>query len=68
MLPWADMLRAAIAAGIAPHVFWALSLREWRWMARSTGQSAMSRAELVALDDAFEKSVSRQGADHGHGV
>ena len=68
MLPWADMLRAALTVGIDPQAFWTLSLKEWRWMARGAARSAMSRAELMALDKVLERSASRQGADDGHGV
>ena len=32
MLPWAEMWRAAISIGVAPSGFWALSLKEWRWL------------------------------------
>ena len=32
MLPWAEMMRMAVQAGIAPAGFWQLSLREWRWL------------------------------------
>ena len=37
MLPWDEMWRAALRAGIAPAAFWALSLREWRWLSGSAG-------------------------------
>ena len=66
MLPWADMLRASLAIGIDPKAFWKLSLKEWRWMARGVAQSAMSRAELMALEKVLERSASRQGADDDH--
>ncbi len=33
MLPWSEMLRAAMAAGVGAEAFWRLSLREWRWIA-----------------------------------
>ncbi len=32
MLPWAEMWRAALKAGIGPNVFWSLSVREWLWL------------------------------------
>ena len=39
MLPWDEMFRAAIAAGLAPTEFWSLSLKEWRWLVASPGGS-----------------------------
>ncbi|MFN4225318.1 MAG: phage tail assembly chaperone [Hyphomonas sp.] len=42
MLPWADMLRAALAAGIRPEAFWRLSLCEWRWLT-ADGQAPLRR-------------------------
>jgi uncharacterized phage protein (TIGR02216 family) len=51
MLPWGEMLRAALAAGLPPEAFWRLSLREWRWIAgASAGQR---RQELEALMQRF---------------
>lgn len=47
MLPWGEMVRAALALGIGPEAFWRLSVREWRWLAR--GGEAPSRADLVAM-------------------
>lgn len=47
MLPWGEMVRAALALGIEPEAFWRLSLREWRWLARAG--EAPSRADLVAM-------------------
>jgi uncharacterized phage protein (TIGR02216 family) len=47
MLPWGEMLRAALALGIGPEAFWRLSVREWRWLAR--GGEAPSRGELAAM-------------------
>lgn len=46
MLPWGEMLRAALAAGISPEAFWRLSLREWRWLASG---AAPARGELETL-------------------
>ena len=49
MLPWPEMMRSALAAGIRPEDFWRLSLREWRWLAaRRTGLRAGRLAELMA--------------------
>ncbi len=47
MLPWGAMLRAALAAGIGPEVFWHLSLREWRLLA-AEGRAPV-RAELERM-------------------
>jgi hypothetical protein len=41
------MLRAALAAGIGPEVFWHLSLREWRLLA-AEGRAPV-RAELERM-------------------
>lgn len=48
MLPWAEMMKAAAAIGIAPQAFWQLSLREWLWLSQS-GARGMHRDELDAL-------------------
>lgn len=49
MLPWGEMMRAALAAGIGPEAFWRLSLREWRWLAaRDTAMPAARLADLMA--------------------
>ncbi|MEO0982691.1 MAG: phage tail assembly chaperone [Pseudomonadota bacterium] len=50
MLPWGEMLRAALAAGIAPSAFWRLSLREWRWLAAGADE-ALSRADFEQLQE-----------------
>lgn len=52
MLPWAEMMRAATAMGISPERFWALSLREWLWLA-GPGEQAIGRAALESLMNAF---------------
>lgn len=48
MLPWADLLRAALAAGLSPEAFWRLSVREWRWLSRG-GTLAPDRAALEKM-------------------
>ena len=58
MLPWRDMLRAALAAGIGPEAFWRLSLREWRWLAGGGGGGAMDRGRLAALMGAYPDGAS----------
>lgn len=57
MLPWSEMLRAALAAGILPRAFWALSLREWRWIA--SGADATGRSELAAMMARFPDKEER---------
>lgn len=37
MLPWAEMFRSALSVGLSPREFWALSLKEWRWLAAGNG-------------------------------
>lgn len=44
MLPWAEMMRAAISLGIAPAAFWKLSLREWRYLTGAGGEMLGRRA------------------------
>ncbi|MFN7164200.1 MAG: phage tail assembly chaperone [Hyphomonas sp.] len=47
MLPWGEMLRAALAAGLFPEAFWRLSLREWRWLAGSGASPAQKSFEAL---------------------
>ena len=39
MTPWAALLRAALAMGIAPEAFWRLSLAEWRAISGAGGEA-----------------------------
>lgn len=64
MLPWPDMMRAALAAGLSPAAFWALSLKEWRWLA-GLGPTPMGRRDLAALEAACAAFEQDQGAGHG---
>ena len=52
MLPWDEMLRAALSAGVTAADFWALSLREWRWMAGSDA-GGLRPSELAGLMEEF---------------
>ncbi len=61
MLPWGEMLRAALAAGILPDAFWRLSLREWRWL--GGGGAAPTRARL---EDLMKRLPD--GKENGHDV
>lgn len=36
---WGVLLRQALAMGIAPEVFWRLSLREWRMLTEPAGEA-----------------------------
>ncbi|HEX8232806.1 MAG TPA: phage tail assembly chaperone [Caulobacteraceae bacterium] len=45
---WEAMLRAAMAAGIAPGGFWRLSVKEWRALCRGGGEG-LGRGELNRL-------------------
>ncbi len=51
MLPWSKMLRAALAAGIAPDAFWRLSMSEWR--ALTSRESGLNQVWLAALLNSF---------------
>ncbi len=48
MIDWAGIFRAGISLGLMPDAVWRLSLREWRWLARSAAP-VLSRAEFAAL-------------------
>jgi len=49
MLPWAEMLRASLAAGVPVGAFWRLSVREWRWLSMGAGQEKLGREKLADL-------------------
>lgn len=49
MLPWAEMMRAALAAGIPIDAFWHLSLREWRWLAGGAGDGGLGAKALQTM-------------------
>jgi hypothetical protein len=49
IIPWSDMLAAAVRIGIAPEQFWKTSLKEWRLIAQANGPEAMALAEFAAL-------------------
>lgn len=62
MLPWPDMMRAALALGISPEAFWRLSLREWRWLSASPHRP-MSRTDFEALCAADPETRSMETED-----
>jgi uncharacterized phage protein (TIGR02216 family) len=50
MMPWAEMLRLAVAMGVAPEAFWRLSLKEWRMLTQTPRAAApMGREGLARL-------------------
>ncbi|MEL6325017.1 MAG: phage tail assembly chaperone [Pseudomonadota bacterium] len=54
MLPWPDMLQAAIRMGLNPAEFWRLSLVEWRWLVAGHSDSgAMTPQGLDALMQSY---------------
>lgn len=53
MLPWGEMQRAALAAGVPLATFWKLSLREWRWLANRADSAGVNPAELTDLMEQF---------------
>lgn len=61
MLPWGEMLRAALALGIGPEAFWRLSVREWRWLSRDGG--APSRGDLAAMMADYPDTGERNERD-----
>lgn len=53
-IPWAEMMRTALALGVGPERFWRLSLREWRMLtARPAGAAAMARGDLERMAKAW---------------
>lgn len=65
MLPWAEMWRAALRAGVPPQQFWALSVREWRWLA-GHGLCALDQTGLSDLMQAFpDRTQQRPDQDGG---
>lgn len=49
MLPWGEMMRAALAAGVPVADFWALSVREWRWLSQGAEGQDMGQNGLAEL-------------------
>ena len=65
MLPWAEMWRAALHAGVSPQAFWQLSVREWRWLAGPYG-AGLDRSGLRSLMQAFpDRDAAQYKADGG---
>ncbi len=50
MLPWSEMFRAAIRAGLSPKDFWNLSVREWFWLC----EESASRLDMPSLKKLME--------------
>lgn len=59
MLPWTEMLRAAVTLGLSPQAFWACSLKEWRWLTQ-TDRGGLAR-------DGFER-LAAEFPDRKEGV
>jgi len=48
-MSWAEPLRLAVRLGIAPDVFWRLSLVEWRALTETSPSPVLTRSGLTAL-------------------
>lgn len=53
MLPWPEMMCAALRVGVPVHRFWQLSLREWRWLADSARAQDLTPDDLTNLMKQF---------------
>ena len=62
MLPWRDLLKAAVLLGIGPAAFWQLSLREWIWLTAESGES-LTRAALTDLMETNPDTEKTGGRD-----
>lgn len=60
MLPWAEMMRTAISMGVAPDVFWRLSLAEWRWLTGSA-ERGFERTTLEGLMMIYPDRSTKNG-------
>jgi len=49
MLPWAEMMRASLTAGVPVSGFWTLSVREWRWLSQGESRPGLGAGELADL-------------------
>ena len=67
MMPWQDLLRAAVGLGLRPADFWALSLREWCWLSRSISAPTLTRAEFQRLLAEHPDETKTAKGDHSHG-
>jgi len=47
------MLAAALSLGVPPHLFWRLSLTEWRALTALNSTASLSRAAFEALTQEF---------------
>ena len=61
MLPWAEMMRAALAVGVPISDFWMLSLREWRWLSQGAGERRLNLRELEELIKTFPDEEDEDG-------
>ena len=53
MTPWREMLVDALRMGIAPEVFWRLSLTEWRMLVGPAGGEALGRSAFDILAEGW---------------
>lgn len=52
--PWRALMAAASELGVPPHLFWRLSLREWRALSAPVKRAeALSRATFESLSAQF---------------
>lgn len=61
MLPWPEMMRAALSAGVPVTVFWRLSVREWRWLSEGGGAQNMNLGGLAELMQNFPDKETDNG-------
>ena len=61
MLPWGEMMRAALSAGVPPAAFWCLSLREWRWLAGGPQGDSLVHFELEELMTQYPDRMQDNG-------
>lgn len=53
MSGWDEALRLGVRLGLAPDVFWPLSLREWRALTELPVAPVLNRAGLTDLIDRY---------------
>ena len=61
MLPWAEMMRAALSAGIPVSEFWELGVREWRWLSEGNAGQALNESDLANLMKDFPDRDEHNG-------
>ncbi|MEM9169941.1 MAG: phage tail assembly chaperone [Pseudomonadota bacterium] len=62
---WRDPFVFAVTRlGLSPSAFWALTPREWRWLAREAGPAALNRRDLAALAARFPDRPAMKDDQH----